>query len=209
MYKRQPLHKINPLRSNYINNKKNVEKLNTLDVGCGGGLLTEALYDFGAEVTGIDISEVAIETAKLHASETNKEIRYILGEAESLVDKKETFDIVSCLEAIEHVPDPQLLVKTCSDLCKPGGEVFFSTINRNPKSFLFAIIGAEYILNLLPKGTHDFNKFIKPSELHGFMTNTGLEVKEIIGMSYNPLTGNYWLGDDVTVNYLIHAHKPQ
>ncbi len=125
-----------------------------------------------------------------------------------LVEKK-AFDIVSCLEAIEHVPDPELLVKTCSDLCKPGGEVFFSTINRNPKSFLFAIIGAEYILNLLPKGTHDFNKFIKPSELHGFMTRSGLEVKEIIGMSYNPLSGNYWLGDDVTVNYLVHAHKPQ
>ena len=204
-----PLHKINPLRSNYINDKKNVNNLEVLDVACGGGLLTEALYDFGAQVTGVDISEVAIKTAKLHASKNNKDISYILGEAESLLLDKKAFDVVSCLEAIEHVPDPELLVKTCSDLCKPGGEVFFSTINRNPKSFLFAIIGAEYILNLLPKGTHDFNKFIKPSELHGFMTRSGLEVKEIIGMSYNPLSGNYWLGDDVTVNYLVHAHKPQ
>ena len=204
-----PLHKINPLRSNYINDKKNVNNLEVLDVACGGGLLAEALYDFGAKVTGVDISEVAIETAKLHASKNNKDISYILGEAESLLLDKKAFDVVSCLEAIEHVPNPELLVKTCSDLCKPGGEVFFSTINRNPKSFLFAIIGAEYILNLLPKGTHDFNKFIRPSELHSFMTNSGLEVKEIIGMSYNPLSGNYWLGDDVTVNYLVHAHKPQ
>lgn len=204
-----PLHKINPLRSNYINDKKNVNNLEVLDVACGGGLLTEALHDFGAQVTGVDISEVAIETAKLHASKNNKDISYILGEAENLLLEKKAFDVVSCLEAIEHVPDPELLVKTCSDLCKPGGEVFFSTINRNPKSFLFAIIGAEYILNLLPKGTHDFNKFIKPSELHSFMTNSGLEVKEVIGMSYNPLSGNYWLGDDVTVNYLVHAHKPQ
>ena len=204
-----PHHKINPLRSNYINDKNTVNNLEVLDVACGGGLLAEALYDFGAQVTGVDISEVAIETAKLHASKNNKDISYILGEAESLLLDKKAFDVVSCLEAIEHVPDPELLVKTCSDLCKPGGEVFFSTINRNPKSFLFAIIGAEYILNLLPKGTHDFNKFIKPSELHGFMTNSGLEVKEIIGMSYNPLSGNYWLGDDVTVNYLVHAHKPQ
>ena len=202
-----PLHKINPLRSNYINNKKNVEKLNVLDVGCGGGLLTEALYDFGAEVTGIDISEVAIETAKLHASETNKEIRYILGEAESLVDEKETFDIVSCLEAIEHVPDPNQLVKTCSDLCKKNGDIFFSTINRNPKSFLFAIVGAEYILNLLPKGTHEYEKFIKPSELIQMMENNGLTIKELTGMSYNPLTKNYWLGKNVDVNYLIHAKK--
>ena len=204
-----PLHKINPLRSNYINDKKNVNNLEVLDVACGGGLLTEALHDFGAQVTGVDISEIAIETAKLHASKNNKDISYILGEAENLLLEKKAFDVVSCLEAIEHVPDPELLVKTCSDLCKPGGEVFFSTINRNPKSFLFAIIGAEYILNLLPKGTHDFNKFIKPSELHSFMTNSGLEVKEVIGMSYNPLSGNYWLGDDVTVNYLVHAHKPQ
>ena len=152
-----PLHKINPLRSNYINNKKTVNNLEVLDVACGGGLLAEALYDFGAQVTGVDISEVAIETAKLHASKNNKDISYILGEAESLLLDKKAFDVVSCLEAIEHVPNPELLVKTCSDLCKPGGEVFFSTINRNPKSFLFAIIGAEYILNLLPKGTHDFN----------------------------------------------------
>ena len=161
MYKRQadewwnpsgkfaPLHKINPLRSNYINDKKSVDKLEVLDVACGGGLLTEALYDFGAQVTGVDISEVAIETARLHASKNSKDIDYILGEAENLLIEKKTFDIVSCLEAIEHVPDPELLVKTCSDLCKPGGEVFFSTINRNPKSFIFAIIWAEYILNLL------------------------------------------------------------
>ena len=203
-----PLHIINPLRSNYVSEKVDLKNKNVIDVACGGGLLVEALHNFGANVTGIDISDVAINTAQIHAKKTNCDVTYINGEAEELLpEKKEAFDVVTCLEAIEHVPDPQQLVKTCSDLCKPGGTIVFSTINRNPKSFLFAIIGAEYILNLLPKGTHEFKKFIKPSELSNMMRNSNLEVKEIIGMSYNPLTKKYWLGKDVDVNYLIHAEK--
>ena len=203
-----PLHIINPLRSNYVSEKVDLKNKNVIDVACGGGLLVEALHNFGANVTGIDISDVAINTAKIHAKKTDCDVTYINGEAEDLLpEKKEEFDVVTCLEAIEHVPDPQQLVKTCSDLCKPGGTIVFSTINRNPKSFLFAIIGAEYILNLLPKGTHEFKKFIKPSELSNMMRNSNLEVKEIIGMSYNPFTKKYWLGKDVDVNYLIHAEK--
>ena len=203
-----PLHVINPLRSKYISDKVDLNGKNVIDVACGGGLLTEAMYECGAIVTGVDISDVAINTAKIHAKKNNYNVTYINGEAEELLNNsKGTFDVVTCLEAIEHVPDPQQLVQTCSDLCKPGGTVVFSTINRNPKSFLFAIVGAEYILKLLPKGTHEFKKFIKPSELSGMMRNSNLEVKEIIGMSYNPLTKNYWLGKDVDVNYMIHAEK--
>ena len=203
-----PLHVINPLRSKYISDKVDLNGKNVIDVACGGGLLTESMHECGATVTGVDISDVAINTAKIHAEKNNYNVTYINGEAEELLnDSKETFDVVTCLEAIEHVPDPQQLVQTCSDLCKPGGTVVFSTINRNPKSFLFAIVGAEYILKLLPKGTHEFKKFIKPSELSGMMRNSNLEVKEIIGMSYNPFTKNYWLGKDVDVNYMIHAEK--
>ena len=203
-----PLHKINPLRANYISDRADLDNKQILDVACGGGLLTEALFKKGAIVSGIDISDVAIHTAKNHAASANVDINYILGEAEELLpENKERFDVVTCLEAIEHVPDPNQLVKTCSNLCKKDGDIFFSTINRNPKSFLFAIVGAEYILNLLPKGTHEYEKFIKPSELTTMMENNGLVVKELTGMSYNPLTKNYWLGKNVDVNYLIHAKK--
>ena len=203
-----PLHVINPLRSSYIAEKVDLSGKNVIDVACGGGLLAEAMQKLGAKVTGVDISDVAINTAKIHAEKANCDVTYINGEAEDLLaDSKGSFDVVTCLEAIEHVPDPQQLVQTCSDLCKPGGTVVFSTINRNPKSFLFAIIGAEYILRLLPKGTHDFKKFIKPSELSNMMRISNLEVKEIIGMSYNPLTKNYWLGKDLDVNYMVHAKK--
>ena len=203
-----PLHKINPLRANYISDRADIDNKQILDVACGGGLLTEALFKKGAIVSGIDISDVAIHTAKNHAASENVDINYILGEAEELLpENKERFDVVTCLEAIEHVPDPNQLVKTCSNLCKKDGDIFFSTINRNPKSFLFAIVGAEYILNLLPKGTHEYEKFIKPSELTTMMENNGLVVKELTGMSYNPLTKNYWLGKNVDVNYLIHAKK--
>ncbi len=203
-----PLHKINPLRANYISDRTEIKNKQILDVACGGGLLAEALHTKGGNVSGVDISNVAINTAKNHANKENIEINYILGEAENLLpEKNEYFDVVTCLEAIEHVPDPNQLVKTCSDLCKQNGDIFFSTINRNPKSFLFAIIGAEYILNLLPKGTHEYEKFIKPSELIQMMENNGLIVKELTGMSYNPLTKNYWLGKNVDVNYLIHAKK--
>ena len=203
-----PLHKINPLRANYISDRADIDNKRILDVACGGGLLTEALFKKGGIVSGIDISDVAIHTAKNHAASANIDINYVLGEAEELLpENKERFDVVTCLEAIEHVPDPNQLVKTCSNLCKKDGDIFFSTINRNPKSFLFAIVGAEYILNLLPKGTHEYEKFIKPSELTTMMENNGLVVKELTGMSYNPLTKNYWLGKNVDVNYLIHAKK--
>ena len=159
-------------------------------------------------MTGVDISDVAIHTATIHAEKQGLEIKYLNCEAEDLLPaEKESYDLVTCLEAIEHVPDPAKLVETCSNLCKPGGTIVFSTINRNPKSFLFAIIGAEYILNLLPKGTHEYKKFIKPSELSSMMRDNSLEVTEVIGMSYNPITKNYWLGKDVDVNYLIHAKK--
>ena len=203
-----PLHKINPLRANYISDRADLDNKQILDVACGGGLLTEALFKKGGIVSGIDISDVAIHTAKNHAASENIDINYVLCEAEELLpENKERFDVVTCLEAIEHVPDPNQLVKTCSNLCKKDGDIFFSTINRNPKSFLFAIVGAEYILNLLPKGTHEYVKFIKPSELTTMMENNGLVVKELTGMSYNPLTKNYWLGKNVDVNYLIHAKK--
>ena len=199
---------INPLRANYIAERTELKNKQILDVACGGGLLAEALSLKGGNLSGVDISDVAIHTAQNHANKENIDINYILGEAENLLpEKNEYFDVVTCLEAIEHVPDPNQLVKTCSDLCKKNGDIFFSTINRNPKSFLFAIVGAEYILNLLPKGTHEYEKFIKPSELIQMMENNGLSIKELTGMSYNPLTKNYWLGKNVDVNYLIHAKK--
>ncbi|MFL2733024.1 MAG: bifunctional 2-polyprenyl-6-hydroxyphenol methylase/3-demethylubiquinol 3-O-methyltransferase UbiG [Gammaproteobacteria bacterium] len=203
-----PLHKINPLRANYVSEKIDLKNKKIIDVACGGGLLAEALFKQGGKVTGVDISDVAIHTAINHAKKNDIEIDYKLCEAEDLLpDSIGTFDVVTCLEAIEHVPDPNQLVKTCSELCKSEGDIIFSTINRNPKSFLFAIVGAEYILNLLPKGTHEYDKFIKPSELINMMEANGLEVKELMGMSYNPITKNYWLGKNVDVNYLIHAKK--
>ena len=201
-----PLHIINPLRSNYVSEKVDLKNKNVIDVACGGGLLVEALHNFGANVTGIDISDVAINTAQIHAKKTNCDVTYINGEAEELLpEKKEAFDVVTCLEAIEHVPDPQQLVKTCSDLCKPGGTIVFSTINRNPKSYLFAIVGAEYILNMLPKGTHDYDKLITPAELSGFCRSADLRVEDLTGMTYNPITKTYKLGNNVDVNYIAHA----
>tara|TARA_A100001388_G_scaffold276855_1_gene265860 strand:- start:4192 stop:4890 length:699 start_codon:yes stop_codon:yes gene_type:complete len=203
-----PLHIINPLRSDYISEKLDVKGIKAIDVACGGGLLAESLHSKGARMTGVDISDVAIHTAITHAEKHNLSIKYLNCEAEDLLpEEKESFDLVTCLEAIEHVPDPAKLVETCSNLCKPGGTIVFSTINRNPKSFLFAIVGAEYVLNLLPKGTHEYKKFVKPSELSSMMRDNFLEVIEVIGMSYNPITKNYWLGKDVDVNYLIHAKK--
>ncbi len=180
-----------------------------LDVGCGGGILAESIAKKGATVTGIDLSEKALKVADLHSLESGVAVRYELIAAEALAAREAgQYDVVTCMEMLEHVPDPAAVVQACSTLVKPGGHVFFSTINRNPKSYLFAVIGAEYILRLLPKGTHDYAKFIKPAELTQYARNAGLEVEAIKGMTYNPLTKIYSLNRDTDVNYLIACRKP-
>ena len=200
----KPLHDINPLRLAWINQLAPLAGQRALDVGCGGGILTEAMAGQGAHVTGIDLAEKSLTVARLHQLESGAPVGYECISAEDLAARAPaSFDVVTCMEMLEHVPDPASIVRACSALVKPGGLVFFSTLNRNPKSYLFAVIGAEYVLNLLPRGTHDYMKFIKPSELARFAREAGLSAREWRGMSHNPLTGRYWLGADTSVNYLV------
>ena len=200
----KPLHQINPLRLNWISERVELPGSRVLDVGCGGGILAESMAQAGADVLGIDLAEAPLAVARLHARETGATLAYREIAAEDCaVEMPGSFDAVTCLEMLEHVPDPASTVAACATLVKPGGRVFFSTISRNPKSWLFAIAGAEYILRLLPRGTHDWNKFIKPSELATACREAGLRVDEIIGLTYNPLTKNYKLEPDVDVNYMI------
>ena len=204
----KPLHEINPLRLNYIDNVASLKDKTVLDVGCGGGILSESMADKGAKVTGIDLGEKALKVAQLHSLDSGVTVDYQLIAAEELAEQQPaSFDVVTCLEMLEHVPDPASVVAACAKLVKPGGHVFFSTINRNPKAYLFAVIGAEYVLNMLPRGTHDYAKFIKPSELASWMRSADLSLVGQTGMSYNPLTKHYWLDSNVSVNYLMHCIK--
>ena len=204
----KPLHDINPLRLDWIDKAIGLPGKRVLDVGCGGGLLSEGMAVRGAEVTGIDLSEKPLGVAKLHLLESGQKVDYRKVAVEQLATEVPgAFDAVTCLEMLEHVPDPASIVAACARLVKPGGQVFFSTINRNPKAYLFAVIGAEYLLQMLPKGTHDFARFIKPSELTRWCKQAGLEPDELVGMSYNPLTRHYALGRDTDVNYLVRATR--
>ena len=200
----KPLHEINPLRLGYIDRLAGLEGKTVLDVGCGGGILSESMAGLGAHVTGIDLGDKALKVAKLHLIESGKKVTYRKIAVESLArEQPHHYDVVTCMEMLEHVPSPQSTVWACGQLVKPGGWVFFSTINRNPKAYLYAILGAEYVLNLLPKGTHDYAKFIKPSELARMGRAADLSVHEIIGMTYNPVTKVYALEPDSDVNYIM------
>jgi len=204
----KPLHEINPLRLEWINARAPLAGKNVIDIGCGGGILSESMARKGAKVTGIDLSEKALKVADLHSLESGVPVRYKLIAAEDMAAQEAgQYDVVTCMEMLEHVPDPGAIVRAAATLVKPGGHVFFSTLNRNLKSYLMAVVGAEYILNLLPKGTHEYAKFIKPSELARYVRNAGLDVEELIGMTYNPLTEIYALGQDTDVNYLMRTTR--
>jgi len=204
----KPLHQINPLRLNWIKERVDLATAKVLDVGCGGGILAESMAQEGADVLGIDLAEAPLAVARLHALESGATLSYREISAEDCAaEMPEQFDCVTCLELLEHVPDPASTVAACAAMVKPGGRLFFSTLNKNPKSFLFAIVGAEYVLKLLPRGTHDWKKFIKPSDLGNYCRQSGLSVDEIIGLTYNPITKHYKLENDVDVNYMIAATK--
>ncbi|WML90610.1 bifunctional 2-polyprenyl-6-hydroxyphenol methylase/3-demethylubiquinol 3-O-methyltransferase UbiG [Thiothrix lacustris] len=204
----KPLHDINPLRLNYIDDRAPLSGKQVIDIGCGGGILAESMARRGAHVTGIDMGATPLEVAELHALESQVDVTYRQISAEAMAtEAPEQFDVVTCMEMLEHVPDPASVIAACAKLVKPGGDVFFSTINRNPKAFALAILGAEYIMNMLPKGTHEYAKFIKPSELERWARSVGLELRNISGMTYNPLFQSYRLGNDIDVNYLMHFKK--
>lgn len=204
----KPLHEINPLRLEYIDRRASLKGKTVVDVGCGGGILAESMALKGADVLGIDMGKAPLSVASLHKLETGAELEYLQITAEELAEKEAgKYDVVTCMEMLEHVPDPASVIAACSKLVKPDGHVFFSTINRNPKSYLFAIVGAEYIMQMLPKGTHEYNKFIKPSELEEWARAADLHLRELTGMSYNLLSKKYSLGHDVDVNYLMHTQK--
>ena len=204
----KPLHEINPLRLEYIDRRSSLRGKTVVDIGCGGGILAESMALKGADVLGIDMGKAPLSVASLHKLESGAELDYQQITAEELADKNAgKYDVVTCMEMLEHVPDPSSVIAACSKLVKPGGHVFFSTINRNPKSYLFAIVGAEYVLQMLPKGTHDYSKFIKPSELENWARAADLHLRELTGMSYNLLSKKYSLGHDVDVNYLMHYQK--
>jgi 2-polyprenyl-6-hydroxyphenyl methylase/3-demethylubiquinone-9 3-methyltransferase len=204
----RPLHQINPLRLDWIRQHVKLAGAKVVDIGCGGGILTESMAAAGATVTGIDMAEGPLAVARLHQLESGAEVDYRQSTAEDLAAAEAgTYDVVTCLEMLEHVPDPSLVVQACTELVKPGGHVVFSTINRNPKSFLFAIVGAEYVLQLLPKGTHEYDKFIRPSELEAWARRSGLSLKASIGLHYNPLTKVYWLAPNVDVNYMMYFQR--
>ena len=205
----RPLHEINPLRLEWINARAPLAGKNVVDIGCGGGILAESMAKKGAKVTGIDLSEKALKVADLHSLESGVQVRYELISAEQLAAREPgSFDVVTCMEMLEHVPDPAAVVQACATLVKPGGHVFFSTINRNPKAYLFAVIGAEYVLRMLPKGTHDYAKFITPAELSQYVRSAGMQVDGLKGMTYNPLTKIYSLNQDTDVNYLVACTRP-
>ena len=205
----RPLHEINPLRLDYIRQRATLSGSRVVDIGCGGGILTESMAGLGASVTGIDMAEAPLAVARLHQAESGTNVEYLRSTAEDLASKRPgQFDVVTCLEMLEHVPSPPAVIAACAELLRPGGNIFFSTINRNPKSFLFAIVAAEYVLRLLPAGTHEYQKFIPPSELERWSRHSGLQLQGSIGLHYNPLTREYSLGENIDVNYIMHFQRP-